>query len=90
MFFGEGITNIVATEGEERKIRHVKLDVWRAFLARYGMEEAEMSMSSLYQADLVMKKFDRWNSCTMNMDGRSLMAGWKGTLMHSLSVWKFI
>ncbi|KAK0608817.1 hypothetical protein LWI29_036504 [Acer saccharum] len=90
MFFGEGITNIVATEGEERKSRHVKLDVWRAFLARYGMEEAEMSMSSLYQADLVMKKFDRWNSCTMNMDGRSLMAGWKGTLMHSLSVWKFI
>ncbi|TXG71588.1 hypothetical protein EZV62_000167 [Acer yangbiense] len=59
MFFGEGITNIVATEGEERKVRNVKLDVWRAFFTRYGMEEAEMSMSSLYQADLVMKKFDR-------------------------------
>ncbi|KAK3188527.1 hypothetical protein Dsin_028088 [Dipteronia sinensis] len=90
MFFSEGITNIVATEGEERKIRNVKLDVWRAFFARYGMEEVDMSMSSLYQADLLMKKFDRWNSCTMNMDGRSLMTGWKGTLMHSLSVWKFI
>ncbi|KAH7573484.1 hypothetical protein ACOSP7_007182 [Xanthoceras sorbifolium] len=90
MFFSEGIRNIVATEGEERKVRAVKVDVWRAFFARYGMEEAELSMSSLYQADLVMKKFDRCNSCTINMDGLSLMTGWKGTPMHSLSVWKFI
>ena len=48
MFFGEGIRNMVAAEGEERKIRHVKFDVWRAFFVRYGMEEAEFSMSSLY------------------------------------------
>lgn len=29
--FGEAIMNILAAEGEERKVRNVKIDVWRAF-----------------------------------------------------------
>ncbi|KAM5550808.1 DELLA protein RGL1 [Rosa sericea] len=89
-YFGNGIKNIVATEGEERKIRNVKIDVWRAFFARYGMEEMELSSSSLYQAELVAKNFPCGNSCTITMDEKTLIAGWKGTPLQSLSLWKFV
>ncbi|KAM3344986.1 DELLA protein RGL2 [Capsicum galapagoense] len=83
-----GIRSIVATEGEERTIRHVKVDVWRAFFARYGMEEMELSMSSLYQANLVLKNFACGSCCTLEMNKNCLLIGWKGTPLISLSAWK--
>ncbi|KAK8623916.1 hypothetical protein V6N13_065276 [Hibiscus sabdariffa] len=90
VFFSEGIRNMVATEGGERKVRHVKLDVWRAFFVRYGMEEAELSMSSMYQVDLILKTYACGTNCTLHMDGKTLLVGWKGTPMLSISVWKFL
>lgn len=88
--FGYGIRNMVAAEGEERKTRHVKIELWRAFFARFGLEEEGLSPSSLYQANLVVKKFSHGNSCTLDMNGKSLLVGWKGTPLLSLSVWKFL
>lgn len=89
-YFGEAIMNILAAEGEERKVRNVKIDVWRAFFARYGMVETELSMSSLYQANLVVQKFDCKSFCTLDMNAKSLIIGWKGTPICFLSVWKFV
>ncbi|XP_038706545.1 DELLA protein RGL1-like [Tripterygium wilfordii] len=86
----QGINSVVAAEGEERKARYVKIDVWRAFLSRFEMEEKKLSMSSLYQSYLVVKKFACGESCTLDMNGNSLIIGWKGTPIHSLSVWKFL
>lgn len=88
-YFGEGIINIVAAEGEERITRNVKLDVWRAFFARYGMVEMEMSESSKYQASLVLKQFAHGSSCNIECNGKGLVVGWKGTPLHSLTAWKF-
>ncbi|KAL7210590.1 hypothetical protein ACSBR1_032032 [Camellia fascicularis] len=90
MYLSQAIQNIVATEGEERIIRHVNINVWRAFFARFGMVEEEMSTSSLYQASLVTKKFACGSSCMIDMDGKCLIIGWKGTPLHSLSAWKFV
>ncbi|KAK6254390.1 hypothetical protein SCA6_015695 [Theobroma cacao] len=90
VFFSEGIKNMVAAEGEDRKVRHVNFDVWRAFFVRYGMEEVELSMASLYQADLIRKNFSCGSSCTLDMNGKCLLVGWKETPLHSLSVWKFL
>ncbi|KDP28976.1 hypothetical protein JCGZ_19527 [Jatropha curcas] len=89
MYFGKGIRNTIAAEGEERIIRNVKLEVWRMFFARFGMEETELSSSSLFQAELVIKKFSFGDSCMLDKDGKSLVFGWKGTPLHSLSAWKF-
>ncbi|KAE8714223.1 seed maturation protein PM36-like [Hibiscus syriacus] len=88
VFFCEGIRNMIASEGDERKVRHVKFDVWRAFFVRYGMEEAALSMLSRYQVDLILKNFACGTCCTLDMNGKSLLIGWKGTPMHSISVWK--
>ncbi|CAI9776775.1 unnamed protein product [Fraxinus pennsylvanica] len=87
--FSSAIRNIVAAEGEERKIRHVSIRVWRAFFARFGLVEVELSMSSMYQANLVLKNFSCGYACTFDMDGKCLTIGWKGTPLCSLSAWKF-
>nr|GMD24987.1 DELLA protein RGL1-like [Ipomoea batatas] len=89
LHFGEGIRNIVATEGEERFTRNVKIEVWRAYFARFSMEEMQLSDSSVYQANLVGKKFGNGNSCTLDSSGKGLIIGWKGIPIHSVSCWKF-
>ncbi|OVA02528.1 Transcription factor GRAS [Macleaya cordata] len=86
---GQGISNIVAMEGEERTIRHVGIDKWRKFFKRFGMVETELSQSSLYQANLILKQVACWSSCTLDMNGKCLIVGWKGTPINSVSAWKF-
>ncbi|XP_031111893.1 DELLA protein RGL2-like [Ipomoea triloba] len=88
--FGQGIRNVVASEGESRVIRHVSIKVWREFFVRFGMEEMELSTPSVYQATLVLKRFGCGKSCTLDMDGKALTVGWKGTPLLSLSAWKFL
>jgi len=90
LYFSHGIRNIVATEGAERKTRNVKIDVWRAFFSRFGMVEKELSTLSLYQADLVSKRFPCGRFCTFDKNGQCLLVGWKGTPINSVSVWKFL
>lgn len=87
--FASSIRNVVATEGKERKIRHVRISVWRSFFTRFGFEETELSMSSVYQANLVVKNFGCGSFFTFNIDGKSLIIGWKGTPMSSISAWRF-
>nr|XP_043623011.1 scarecrow-like protein 18 [Erigeron canadensis] len=89
MYFGRGIRSCVAAEGEERAIRHVNLDVWRKFFARFGMKEIELSMSALYQANLMAEKLPCGSSCSLDMDGNSLLIGWKGTPIQCVSAWTF-
>ncbi|KAH0765785.1 hypothetical protein KY285_001656 [Solanum tuberosum] len=90
VYFGEGIRNIVAAEGEDRFTRNVKLEVWRAFFARFGMVEEELSESAWYQAHLILKQFGQGSSCDLQKDGKGLIIGWKGTPIHSLSIWKLL
>ncbi|KAL0367797.1 UNVERIFIED_CONTAM: GRAS family protein RAM1 [Sesamum radiatum] len=87
--FRSSIRNVVAAEGEERRVRHVGLSVWRAFFAHFGLVELELSMSSLYQANLLRQSFPCQSSCTLGMNGKCLTIGWKGTPLSTLSAWKF-
>nr|XP_016477658.1 PREDICTED: DELLA protein RGL1-like [Nicotiana tabacum]XP_033515218.1 DELLA protein RGL1-like [Nicotiana tomentosiformis] len=87
---GEGIRNMVAAEGAERFTRNMKLDVWRAYFARFGMVEMELSESSWYQANLILKQFSQGSSCNVQNDGKALLVGWKGTAIESVSIWKFL
>ncbi|KAK6930267.1 Transcription factor GRAS [Dillenia turbinata] len=84
-----GIRNIEAAEGGERTVCHVKIEVWRAFFARFGVMGAELSMSTLYQASLIREKFACGSKCTLDMDEKCLLVGWRGTPIISLSAWKF-
>ncbi|ONK63045.1 uncharacterized protein A4U43_C07F10840 [Asparagus officinalis] len=88
-FFSQGIKCILAAEGSQRVIRQVGIRVWRSFFARFGLIETELSESSLYQARLILKKFVKDDSCTVQRNGNALLTLWKGTPLHFVSAWKF-
>lgn len=88
-YFFRGIQDAITSEIKERITWHMKIDGWRAFLNRFGLLETELSMSSLYHADLVAKGFACGSCCSLDMDGKCLLVGWKGTPIFSLSAWKF-
>ncbi|XP_058077630.1 DELLA protein RGL1-like [Magnolia sinica] len=87
-FLYHGIRSIVSTEGSERIVRHVGIDVWRSFFGRFGFQEAELSEMSLYQAGLLVKQFGCGSSCNLDMNGKVLIVGWKGTPLQCVSAWK--
>ncbi|XP_057811478.1 DELLA protein RGL2-like [Salvia miltiorrhiza] len=88
-WFGSSIKNILAADGEERKFRHVSIKVWRAFFARYGLEEVELSSSSVDQACIGLQSLACGRFCTLYRDGKCLTIGWKGTPLSSVSAWTF-
>ncbi|CAI0626634.1 unnamed protein product [Linum tenue] len=86
---GRMISNIVAREGEERVIRGVKLDVWRAFFRRFEMVERRLGPVAWQQARLVHETAPNGEFCTVERDGKAMVIGWKGTPLVSVSTWKF-
>lgn len=87
---GEGVENVVASEGSDRVSRCVKIEVWRAFFARFRMEEMEFSDSCLSQAKFVAKGFDYGNFCSLENNEKCLIVGWKETPIISISAWQFL
>ncbi|KAL2510481.1 DELLA protein RGL1 [Abeliophyllum distichum] len=85
----EGIHSIVAAEGYERVTRSVPISVWRAFFARFGLVELELSTASVYQACLIVEQFSCGKSCTLDTNSKCILVGWKGTPLYSISSWKF-
>nr|GMD89285.1 DELLA protein RGL1 [Ipomoea batatas] len=85
----ELIRNVITTEGADRIYRHAKIDFWRQFFARFGIEEEALSHSALYQASFLIRKYPSWSHCSLDMNGKSMIIKWKGTPVKSLSVWKF-
>lgn len=89
VYLWEGIQNLVTGEGEGWIHRHEKIDYWRDVFGRFGLVEMELSKSSLSQADLVLKKNPCGKFCTLAMNGKSLICGWKGAPISSVSAWEF-
>ncbi|XP_008451477.2 DELLA protein RGL2-like [Cucumis melo] len=87
---GKGIENIVASEGSDRVARSVKIEVWRAFFARFRMEEMEFSDLCLSQAKLVSKEFPYGKFCSLEKNEKCLVVGWKETPIISVSAWQFL
>ncbi|XP_042056486.1 DELLA protein RGL2-like [Salvia splendens] len=83
------VRNTVAAEGGERGHRIVGIEVWRAFLGRFGMEEMELSQVALTHARMILDRFECGDCCTIGFNGDSLIVSWKETPICSLSVWKF-
>ncbi|XP_059460198.1 DELLA protein 1-like [Corylus avellana] len=88
-YLSKQISNIVAMEGEERIFWRLKIEGWRTFFGGFGMVEQELSMSSLYQAELMVKNFACGSSCTLERNGNCLTIGWKGRSFLSVSAWRF-
>nr|XP_043622964.1 DELLA protein GAI1-like [Erigeron canadensis] len=90
ILYSQPIRNIVAAEGKERTVRHVGIDVWRAFFARFGMLEVELSDACFNEAKLLINNFDCADSCMLHVDCKCFVVGWKGVPIFSVSAWKFV
>ncbi|ERN02115.1 hypothetical protein AMTR_s00045p00167670 [Amborella trichopoda] len=87
-FMASAMRNMVVREGRERVIRNVGLDTWRLFLNREGFEEVEVSEDALYQAKLIVESYSHSDSVSLEMNGKAMTVGWKGTPLHSISAWR--
>ncbi|KAL3508161.1 hypothetical protein ACH5RR_033543 [Cinchona calisaya] len=83
------IQNIITAEGSERVHRLERVAFWRALFAKFGIVETPLSRSSFCRARLLLKRSARYSSFTIDMDGKCLILGWKGTPLISVSAWKF-
>ncbi|CAH1451837.1 unnamed protein product [Lactuca virosa] len=90
VFLGQTIRNIVAADGDERTIRHISVDVWRTYFARFGMVEIELSTESLSEAKLLIDSLDCESCCSIRVHGRCLLIDWKDIPIFSVSAWKFV
>ncbi|CAN0922508.1 DELLA protein RGA [Linum grandiflorum] len=75
---------------EMEMTRSVTIDVWRKFFSQFWMVEAGFSPAAMETVNLLLGRFSSGEHCAVNMNGRSLVVGWKGTPIFSLSVWKFL
>ncbi|GLJ20648.1 hypothetical protein SUGI_0375980 [Cryptomeria japonica] len=87
IFCGRQITNTIACEGSERKVRHVKIDVWRCFFEHKGWREMSFSYQAWYQARLLLKEFPNGECFSVEASGDALITGWKTTPVVAVSLW---
>ncbi|GLT32611.1 hypothetical protein SLA2020_072660 [Shorea laevis] len=88
-FIRSKIRSIVVAEDDDRIFSHMKIDAWRSRFARLGLVETNLGSSSLLQVELLAQMSAPRNSCTVNMNGKSLIFNRKGTPVISVSPWKF-
>ncbi|CAN1250658.1 DELLA protein GAI1 [Linum perenne] len=89
MFLSVQVKDVLVKEDAEMT-RTATIDVWRRFFRRYWMLEARVSAATIETVNLLLGKFEGGRCCTLDKDGRSLVVGWKGTPIFSLSAWKFL
>ncbi|CAN1250618.1 DELLA protein GAI1 [Linum perenne] len=89
MFLSEQVNDAIVKEETEMS-RTVRIEVWRKFFSQYWMVESSLSSTTMETVNMVMGRFSNGDCCNVDMEGRSLVVGWKGTPMFSLSTWKFL
>lgn len=60
-----------------------------SYLARSGFVETELSEPSMHQASMMIKECPSWSSCSLSMNGETMLLGWNGVPLRSVSAWKF-
>lgn len=82
------IRNIVIAEGREWIQRYEKISFWRALFGRIGIVETDMSRPPPCQEILFLRSSELLSSCSVELDGKCLILGWKGSAIQSVSAWK--
>ncbi|KAL3508162.1 hypothetical protein ACH5RR_033544 [Cinchona calisaya] len=81
------IRNIVIAEGKEWIQRYEKISFWRALFGRFGIVETDMSRPPPEQEILFLGSSELLSCCTVELDGKCLLLGWKGSAIQSVSAW---
>eukprot|EP00249_Psilotum_nudum_P014772 c24994_g1_i1 orf=368-2836(+) len=85
---GREILNVVACEGMERLERPETYRQWQSRTERAGFEMLPLDPSIKVKAQALVKGFYHKDYGVEDEDGRWLLLGWKGRILHGISTWK--
>ncbi|KAH6810926.1 SCARECROW-like 14 [Perilla frutescens var. frutescens] len=85
--FGKDATNIIACEGTERLDRPETYKQWQVRNVRAGFRQLPLDQDIVrYVRNKV--KSDYHKDFSVDEDGKWMLQGWKGRVLHAISYWK--
>ena len=88
VLFGREIVDVVAAEGEDRRERHERFELWQRAMWGAGFGNLPLSPFSLSQAKLLLRIHYPLEGYQLQMVKDSLFLGWRGRPLFSVSSWR--
>lgn len=85
--FGKDATNIIACEGTERLDRPETYKQWQGRNLRAGFRQLPLDQEIVRYVRNKVKR-DYHKDFSVDEDGKWLLQGWKGRVLHAISYWK--
>lgn len=85
--FGRDIMNVIACEGAERVERPETYKQWQVRNRRAGFKQLRLDPELLDRAK-EMVKTEYHKDFVVDEDGKWVLQGWKGRIVHALTCWK--
>ncbi|MBA0836162.1 hypothetical protein Goarm_008397, partial [Gossypium armourianum] len=85
--FGRDAINVIAYEGMERSDRPETYKQWQLRNQKAGFRQLSLEQNILNRARTVLKS-DYHKDFDIEVDGKWMLQGWKGRVIHALSCWK--
>lgn len=86
-WFGREIVDIVASEGDERRQRHVRFETWVEMLKSSGFTSVPLSPFALSQAKLLLRLHYPSEGYQLQILNDSFFLGWQNQALFSVSSW---
>ncbi|KAI9081967.1 hypothetical protein K1719_036229 [Acacia pycnantha] len=85
--FGRDAMNVIACEGAERVERPETYKQWQVRNRRAGFKQLRID-AQIFNKAHEMVKTEYHKDFDVDEDGRWVLMGWKGRIIHALSIWK--
>ncbi|KAG0560789.1 hypothetical protein M758_9G013000 [Ceratodon purpureus] len=87
--FGAEIRSIVALEGVDREVRHVRAEAWQALFQQAGFQEVPVSRYAADQAQLLLSLYETSDNMPFRLSPEfgGLSLGWQETPVMVVSSW---
>ncbi|KDP42246.1 hypothetical protein JCGZ_02976 [Jatropha curcas] len=85
--FGRDIMNVIACEGTERVERPETYKQWQVRNMRAGFRQLALDQEILKKVRSTVRS-EYHKDFVVDEDGRWMLQGWKGRVIHALSIWK--
>lgn len=85
--FAQEIKNIVACEGDDRVMRHERLEKWRKVMEGRGFQEVALSSNAVTQSKILLGLYS-CDGYQLTEDKGCLLLGWQDRAILAASAWR--
>ncbi|XP_059644784.1 GRAS family protein RAM1-like [Cornus florida] len=85
--FAPEIRNIVACEGQDRVVRHERLEKWRKVMESKGFEGVALSANAVTQSKILLSLYS-CDGYRLTEDDGCLLLGWQDRALLAASAWR--